>query len=410
MAPVVGALVDRAQDVHHAGLVLRQVKELFERGHGLRARSIAGRRRELHDRLQLVDPGLRLAEPTDQELRELHAEARLVLGQRALLGAPAGQVREVAPALAARVQARQRLERVLIPLVDVEGGAVGLDRARVVRELGFLQQRDRVERAEPLLGVGLELERVAIELHAVGRPAGLAQEAVDRLEAPALRLRIERVGAPVEMERALDVLLRLEELARALREPRGGRLVRRDLLELAGVHVGEASLGVGDARESFELAPRGLVGRVLREKERGRLERGLVVLGLLLVELRETPQEQPALVGILADVEARLERGHDAPPVEAREVDRLEHLGGARRVLALAHQHLEEATDCGCFGSMASAAAYSSNARSTSPVASLEDRGRARDAAPRAARSTFRAPRSGARRGRSRSGHRSAWA
>ncbi len=229
----------------------------------------------------------------------------------------------------------------LVTLVDVERGAVGLDCAGVVRELGLLQERDRVQRPKALLWVRLVVERLAVELHTIGRPARLAQQPVDGLEAPGLRLRIERVGAPVEVEGAVDVLLRLEELARALRKPGGGGLVRRDLLELAGVDLGETPLGVGDARESLELSPRALVGRVLCEELRRRLQRGLVVLGLLLVQLREAAQEQPALVRILADVEARLERGHDAPPVEAREVHGLEHLGCARRVLSLPHQRLE---------------------------------------------------------------------
>ena len=341
VTPVVGPLVDRAEDVDHARLVPGQLEQLLERGHGLRAGPVADHRRELHHGLQLVDPGLRLAEAPDQQLRELHAQARLVLRERALLGASARQVRQIAPALAARVEAGERLEGVLIPFVDVERGAVGLDRPCVVRELRLLQESDRMKGAEAQLGVALVLERVPIELDPVGGPARLAEQAVDGLEAPVLRLGLEGVGATVEVEGAVDVLLRLEELARALREPRSGRLVRRDLLELACIDVGQASLGVGDPRQPLELAPCPLVGRVFREEKRGRLEGGAVVLRLLFVQLREPSQEQAALVGILTHVEPGLERGHHAPPVEARQVHRLEHLGGSRRVLALPHQRLE---------------------------------------------------------------------
>ena len=114
-----------------------------------------------------------------------------------------------------------------------------------------------------------------------------------------------------------------------------------DLLELAREDLRETRLGVRDAREALELAPRALVGRILGEELRGRLERGGVVLLLLLVHLREAPQELTPLVGILARVEARLERRHHAAPVEAREVHRLEHLRCARAVLAPGHEGLE---------------------------------------------------------------------
>ncbi len=230
-----------------------------------------------------------------------------------------------------------------IGLVDVERLLIGLDRRVVVAELGLFEQSHRVERGQAQRRVVAIFERFAVERDAVLRLLRLAQKSVDRLEhAPAVLVGGERVGAAVELERAVALLLAFVELARATREARRRRLVGRHLVELASRRC---------PRDAPRRWPRGpsrsssdhvvLVGDVLGEELRGRLECCVVVLLLLFVQLRETAQELPALVRVLAHREPRVERLHHATPIELREIDPLEHFGGAPRVRRVLHQRLE---------------------------------------------------------------------
>ena len=99
--PVVGALVDRPEDLDDAGFVLGVGDELLERGHDLAQRGGARLlgRAQLDDGLVLVDRRATLPEPVLEEPAELEPEPGLVLGQRALLRASPRQVREVLPPL-----------------------------------------------------------------------------------------------------------------------------------------------------------------------------------------------------------------------------------------------------------------------------------------------------------------------
>src|SRR5688572_31248543 len=56
-------------------------------------------------------------------------------------------------------------------------------------------------------------------------------------------------------------------------------------------------------------------------------------------------RSRTALVGIFAAVEPRFDRGHHLAPVEAREIDLLEHLGRACGVWLLRHQMLERRSE-----------------------------------------------------------------
>ncbi len=178
-------------------------------------------------------------------------------------------------------------------------------------------------------------------MHSIPRSACLAEQPIDRLEGTVLGFRVEGVGAAIERECALALALTLEELARALRQARGRRLVGRDLRELSSEDLGEARLRVRDARQPLELAPRRLVGRILGQQQRRGLERRAVVLFLLLVHLPQAPEQLPPLFGVLAGREASLERRHDAPPIQPRQVDGLEHLRRPRAVIGVRHQRLE---------------------------------------------------------------------
>jgi hypothetical protein len=342
--PIVRAFVDRAQDVDGTRLELLRLQERLELADRFRAWAPTLGSIEVDDRLQLVEPRGGFAQLVNQQLRERRAEARLVFRKCALLRPPAGELGQIMPSRAALVESRQRVEDGRISIVDFERGAIRLDCRGVVVELRLLDARDRLEGEEPVLRIVLVVERVAIELDAFRGAIGIPQQAVDRREAGFV-LGLESVRPPVEDEGSIDVLLGLEELAGAPGELRGRRFVGGDLFELGGVGLREAPLRVRDAGEALELRPGRLVGGLLAEQLRGRLERRTVVFLLLLVELRQPPQELLALVGLLAHREARLQRRHDAAPVQPRHVDRLEHRRRASGVLALGHEPLERG-DC----------------------------------------------------------------
>src|SRR5262249_59781851 len=100
-------------------------------------------------------------------------------------------------------------------------------------------------------------------------------------------------------------------------ELRAGRVVGCDRFELARVDLGEARLGARDLCEALELLPDLLVGEVFVEELRHGLERGAVVLELLLVERGEAAEQVAPLAGVVARGEPRLERKLALRPVRA---------------------------------------------------------------------------------------------
>src|SRR5262249_6610142 len=149
------------------------------------------------------------------------------------------------------------------------------------------------------------------------------------------RLRLELVGAPEPLERALDLAERGVELAGAPAELGARGVVARERGELAGVDLREAPLRARHLGEALELLPYALVGEILVEELRHGLEGRAVVLELLLVEGREAREQVAPLARLLARSEARFERDLDPAPVGAAQVHRLEHLAGAGLVLRL---------------------------------------------------------------------------
>ena len=111
--------------------------------------------------------------------------------------------------------------------------------------------------------------------------------------------------------------------------------VAADSREFWRVDFSEARLGRGYPRQTFELAPGGLVGDVVVQKLGDGFERPLVVLGLLFFQVREALQERTALVGVLARLETGLDRRHELGEARSAQVDRLEHLGGAGALLGI---------------------------------------------------------------------------
>ena len=196
--------------------------------------------------------------------------------------------------------------------------------------------------AMPLGRVVRVVERFAVQRHPVDGAALLTQQAVNGLKRALTLVGREGIRPAIEHERPLDVLLDLEQLPGTHRQPRRDGLVGLDLRELARVDLCETAASVRNTRETLELRPRGLIGDVLGEELGDRLERRLVVLLLLLVELREPPQQRPARVGVLAGRAG--EPGARASPCATRrapEIHRLQRLRGTRRVIVLLHQPFE---------------------------------------------------------------------
>lgn len=93
--------------------MLSPSEDRLERDDSLDPR-LGGWRSEVGRRLVLVNRARDFSEPALEKPTKLQPEARLVLREGALLRAPAQEVRQLPPALAPRIQAREGLERVEI--------------------------------------------------------------------------------------------------------------------------------------------------------------------------------------------------------------------------------------------------------------------------------------------------------
>ena len=100
-----------------------------------------------------------------EEQTELEPVARLVVGQHGLLGAPGEQLRQIAPALAAHVQSRERVQRVGIGVVEIVRRAQRHDGRVGIAELLVLEAGDGLQRHHALGRLVPVLERAAVEGH-----------------------------------------------------------------------------------------------------------------------------------------------------------------------------------------------------------------------------------------------------
>ena len=343
LPPVVRLLVDRPQDLDDARLVLRRA------GGAPRARSTASRARrprrrrsEIDHRLVLVDGRPWLAQLCSRSRRAPGGTSPRPPGSALCSARRRSQVGEVAPALPTRVQAREGLEGVRVRLVDVERRAVRLDRRVVVAELRLFEERDRVERRRGAPSGSLR-SRAPPGRASTRSPAGSTPGAGGRWPRTTRRSppgRTRGPGGRTASARSTSFCASKSSPVRFASRAVAGSSDVIFSSSAAKISARRASAFATRASRSSSAQVASSVD-VLGEELRRRLERGAVVLLLLLVQLRQAPQELPPLVGVLARREARLERRHHAPPVEARQVHRLEHLRGARRVLALAHERLE---------------------------------------------------------------------
>ncbi len=175
-APVVGALVERPQDLHDAGLVL-----LFA-GEGLELFDRLGVPGHLgDDGLELIDGAGVVAELAPQQAREGEPVGRGLLAVGGALGAAEVEIGEIAILAQLAVELGERVERAGVALLDVERGAVRIDRLLGLLQLGALEVGDGVERVEPLLVVAV-VERGAVERDPLGVALPLDEEGVDRRE------------------------------------------------------------------------------------------------------------------------------------------------------------------------------------------------------------------------------------
>ncbi len=268
-----------------------------------------------------------------QEARQREAVGRRLLAVGGRLGAAQVEVGQIAVAAELGVELGEGVEGLGVGVLDVERGAVGVDGLLGLGELDALEAGDGVQGLQAIV-VGAVVERGAVERDALGVARLLDEERVDGGEERAL-LGLELVGAAVPGERAADLAEVGVDLAGAAGELGARGVVGRERRQLGGVDLGEALLGAGHLGEALQLGPHALVVELLVEELGDRLQRGGVVLELLLVEGGEAGEEIAALARILAGGEARGERGLDLGPVGAAQVDRLEHLARAGLVLGI---------------------------------------------------------------------------
>src|SRR3954468_22260961 len=171
-----------------------------------------------HDLFELIDGALGLTE-LQMQAGERQAKHRALLRTLRQLGATQIELGEIVPALAFAIELDERVERNCVALLDLERGAVRLDRVVETAELPPFEAGDRVQEREPLRRLETVIERLAVELHALLVQALAHEDLVDSLEERlVVGLEVERT--PVERERAHRLPDLVEELTRAARELR----------------------------------------------------------------------------------------------------------------------------------------------------------------------------------------------
>ncbi len=171
-----------------------------------------------------------------------------------------------------------------------------LDRSARVVELRLVDAGHLVQELDALHVARGDVHALSVERR---ERTVRARPLVDRLE----RLEGEPIGR-IERERAAVQPRGSLEIARFLvvdppgdeGELRRRRFVDRDVRERVFVDLREARVLVEVPREPRQRVPHLLVGRVLPEEPRVRLERALEILEVVLVDLSEAPEQRLALV------------------------------------------------------------------------------------------------------------------
>ena len=145
----------------------------------------------------------------------------------------------------------------------------------------------------------------------------------------------ESERTPVELQRAVRLGERVEQLSGAARELRAIGVVGVDRPELGRVDLGQAVFGARDLGQPFELVHGRLVRDVLVEQTSDRLERGAVVLLLLFVQLGQPREQFASLFRARCVLEPSADRVHHPRVVGAREVHRLQQRRSVRALLEL---------------------------------------------------------------------------
>ncbi len=140
-APVVLALVERAEDLHHARLVGVVLGELLQLLDGVGVPGHLG-----DDGLELVDGAAGVGELGAEEARQGEAVGGRLLAVGGRLGAAQVEVGQIPIAAELGVELGERVERLGVGVLDVEGGAVGVDGLLGLGELDALEAGDGVER------------------------------------------------------------------------------------------------------------------------------------------------------------------------------------------------------------------------------------------------------------------------
>ena len=117
--------------------------------------------------------------------------------------------------------------------------------------------------------------------------------------------------------------------------------------EVALVDLGQARPVVEDAGQARQLIARRAIRRLLAEDLGVPGEGALEILELLLVEPRDPLDQHQARAVIVGRLEADLVDAHQRRPVVARDVDRLEHLGGGDALVVVVEVLLERADGAG---------------------------------------------------------------
>ena len=354
LLPPVAVPVDRLEHAERALAARLADRQPLER------RQRALRRLGGQDLLVLIERAVEVAGVLLEHLGQRQPAGDLVgLAGRAL-DPIAEQVGEVVPALEAAVQPLERVGRALV----VEPGR---------QAVGQIDHRaPRVDRARQIDQALLEHRRLArVQIAAQGVVAADRDHVVvdpdqrrPLLVPPEQRLGPRQQRQPIVVDRRgrrqrapVGRAARPGGVEAAVVDRRGGDRQLAQVRRVAGVVVEDALVGGGQAgpvaahrRQPVQLVADVRIARVLGQLPRVPAERAVEILELLLVEPRDAADQIDPRVGLALAVELHLVQPGQRGPVVARDVDRLEHLGGGGPPVGVAEQPLERGDRAGVAG------------------------------------------------------------
>jgi hypothetical protein len=334
------------EDVAELGPLLHALVQVREGAERLRILAA-----QLEDALPRLDRGVDVAQAVRVEVRHLRADVGLGGVAHGDLELPVVDDLEVGPRALLRVDALQRVDRLLVRAIElVEDLAVGADGVVELAEALLVDLAQARVELDELVGLGRHADALLERARELGVLLELRVDAVEVGES-ALVEGLDPEHVAVRLLGLRDVGELLLEDARELLA--GGRLHGLVVVEAQHVGVGvreRLPAAVGRAREALHLFERLFVVGILLERTHVHGERPVRREELLLEELRDPVVHREALLALGELGELGLEDAGELLPLARILVERLEDLADLDLLHAVREQTLERLQRGGVVG------------------------------------------------------------